>query len=77
MAKLFSEVVKNVASQFHSGAEDFLTILLEELVNKEWSSLLYDICDNLVSDLISFVSAKTDVSPLWKAFNVSTKQRCL
>lgn len=71
MARLFFEVIRSVAEQFHSGTEDFLTLLLEELDNREWSELLLIICENLISDITRFVSTKTDVSVIWKTFIVS------
>ncbi|CAK9187540.1 unnamed protein product, partial [Ilex paraguariensis] len=74
VARLFFEVIRSVAQQFHSCTEDFLTLLLEELDNREWSELLLIICENLISDITRFVSTKTDVSVIWKTFiNVGNK----
>lgn len=71
VARLFFEVMRSVGQQFHSCAEEFLTLLLEELDNRKWSELLLIICENLISDIIRFVSMKTDVSFIWKSFIVS------
>ena len=70
VARLFLEVIKSVGQQFHSGTEDFLTLLLEELDDRRWSEILLIICENLMSDITRFVSAKTDVSVIWKSLMV-------
>lgn len=71
VARLFLEVIKSVGQQFHSCTEDFLTLLLEELDDRRWSEILLIICENLMSDITRFVSAKTDVSVIWKSLMVS------
>lgn len=71
MARLYFEVVTNVGNQFHSKAENLLVIIFGGLDNRKWSDSLFTLCESLVSNLISFVSPKTNVSPIWKSLLVS------
>lgn len=70
IARLYFEVVRNVGNQFYSGAEEFIVVLLKELSNQKWVTVVHTVCDNFISNLISFITANTDVSPLWKSFTV-------
>jgi len=64
--------VKNVGHQFYNGAEETIIVILRELSNQKCYSFVYTICDHFVSNLISFVTTQTDVSPLWKSFMVGS-----
>lgn len=75
VARLFFEVITNVGQQLQRCAEEFLTLLLEELNNRKWSELLLIICETLMSDITRFVSIQTNVSAIWKSFFVSN-QKC-